>query len=1009
MAYAQGQGSGAAPAVAGQPPPPANPSGATPATGETPLAPQVPMGAPSAATTQAVISSQPASATDNSGVTQMKEIVVTGTSLKGVAPIGTSVTTIGQDLIKSTGAVSVSQLTNTVPAITTSGSAPQGQNVYSFYSPQIHSLGGSASNSTLVIIDGLRPTGGGTQYSETDPNIIPISAIERVEVLADGASSVYGSDAVAGVVNYITRKSFDGLQVNAQGGWADDYDNVDANFVWGTHNDNTNVVIAGQYTRSSELLNNARSFTRLGNYTSIGGTNLNSFACSPATIRTPASGNNVYLSPSATSTVANVQANAPCNTSIYGAALPEEDRKNLFVRVTHDFTDKFSVSGTFVYNQLHTSAPAAPGTVTGVTVYGPGSGKGGQINPYFVAPAGEPTATQETVTWLDNLTSNAGVTSSEEDVYYGTVVANYNITDRWSATFSDAYGKNTSSLTGSNVFCSACANLALNGTAQTSGNPNTSDISGQNVIALNLPLTTANALNVWAPAGANATAASVLKQLYATNTSNINYNTSNQSKLEVQGPLFKLPAGDVRLAVGGEFYSTQLTQDIVQPDNTGPTTNGSAERIYNFSRNVYSAYSEAIFPLISADMGIPLIRKVDVDLSGRYDKFSDVGSTVNPKFALNWQIFDGLTFRANYSTSFVAPPMAAVGDPSQGYLYASGSVGVASTIFVPVSAYPNVTQVPGCANATTTCELGLSNNQGLRRQLGGGFDNVQPERGEAWSVGVDFTPRFLPGFAANVTLFNNRFVGGVTSPNPNSIVNSAGLHNQLTICPNGCTQAQINTFANTANGVTISGAVPSSVYYLLDQDTGNVLNLDIQGIDSTIGYQFRTERFGSFRVGDSFSYFTKFDQNFGGGPTFSVLNTAGYNTTFPSIQFHSRANVGWTGGPITLDFFINYVGAYRNYSNTSAAPIILNTAGNPIGGGDKVGAQTTVDSHLAYTFQHGWVRGDQLYIDVQNLFNETPPFFNGNTSGILGGANGYDGFVSNPIGRIVSVGMRANF
>jgi iron complex outermembrane receptor protein len=86
------------------------------------------------------------------------------------------------------------------------------------YAPTIHSLGSSSSNSTLVLIDGHRISPGSQQQTLTDPNIVPPIAIERVEVLAEGASSVYGSDAVAGVVNFITRRNYKGFEVTGQVG-----------------------------------------------------------------------------------------------------------------------------------------------------------------------------------------------------------------------------------------------------------------------------------------------------------------------------------------------------------------------------------------------------------------------------------------------------------------------------------------------------------------------------------------------------------------------------------------------------------------------------------------------------------------------------------------------------------------------------------------------------------------------------------------------------------------------
>jgi iron complex outermembrane recepter protein len=116
-------------------------------------------------------------------------------------------------------------------------------------------------------------------------------------------------------------------------------------------------------------------------------------------------------------------------------------------------------------------------------------------------------------------------------------------------------------------------------------------------------------------------------------------------------------------------------------------------------------------------------------------------------------------------------------------------------------------------------------------------------------------------------------------------------------------------------------------------------------------------------------------------------------------------------GPFSADVFVNYTGSYRNWSNTSVIPVTVDAIGNPVGGGDKVKSQTIFDFHTSYSFEEGVgpLSGAQVYLDIQNVFDEEPPFFNGNTSGILGGAWGFNGFTSNPIGRLVSVGLRAEF
>jgi iron complex outermembrane receptor protein len=952
------------------------------------------------------------------------DIIVTGTAIRGVAPVGSNLVSVGAETIEKTAPVNLSQLVNTVPSITTAGSLAQGENGYSYYSPQIHSLAGSSSNTTLVVVDGLRLPGGGTQFNQSDPNIIPVSAIQRVEVLADGASSVYGSDAVAGVVNFITRRTFDGLEANIQTGFAKDYTNKSANFIWGKTWGTGGVYLAGSWTEQNTLYNSDRSFTSRGDYRPIGGSNNNSFQCSPATIQVTGVSSGavpagVFLSPSATGTIANTQANSPCNNSVYGVLSPGQGRGNVLMKAVNDFSDKLSVAFTLNYNRQKTHSPNGPGGLTNAAAFGPGSNRGGQINPFFIAPAGAPNAIQQGVTWLAvTPDGDYGEVESQSDVVYSTAVIDYEITDDWSISLSDALGWNRSALNTINGFCTACAMLALNGTAQSSGSTTATDIAGQNVIALNLPLTTANALDVWNPAGTNRTSAAVLRNLYRANSENTNYNTFNQFRVNLQGALFSLPAGQLKIAIGGEHMWQEQTQKISGSNNTGPTTTGSNFRVYNYGRTVKSAFAEVYIPVISPEMHIPLIYKIDISAAVRYDSFDDVGDTTNPKFAANWEVFKGFKLRGNWSKAFVAPPIGVIGDPSQGYLYSSGSIGTNGVISVPTANYPSVVNIPGavaantsnaCTTAVAVCQIGQGNS-GLRRQLGGGFTNEVPQRGRSWSAGFDFAPTFLPGLVAAGTYFHNTFIGGVSSPSPTAVVNSAGLRDLLTLCPSGCTPTQINTFANIANGATISGAVPAAVYYLIDQSSRNALNLTVEGIDGQFTYRTRETGAGRFTIGTAFTYFTKFKQNFGGGTEFDILNTAGYNTTFPSVQFKNRAQAGWSLSGFSADLFWNHVGSYHNWASSTVTAITTDASGNPAGGGDRVKSIDTFDLHVQYELGgESFARGWQVFVDAQNIFDTDPPFFNGNTAGILGGAWGYNAFVSNPLGRVTSLGLRIKF
>jgi len=232
----------------------------------------------------------------------------------------------------------------------------------------------------------------------------------------------------------------------------------------------------------------------------------------------------------------------------------------------------------------------------------------------------------------------------------------------------------------------------------------------------------------------------------------------------------------------------------------------------------------------------------------------------------------------------------------------------------------------------------------------------------------------------------------------------------LTICPTGCTQQQILEFANVANGATIGGSIPPNVYYLIDQNARNWLNLSIEGYDATIDYGFDLGSAVRARVGASGTYFTAFDQNFGDTPTFSVLNTSGFNGVFPSIQFKSRAYFGITWGDFTADLFWNHVGDYKNWGGSTVTPLVRDANGNPQSGGDTVKASNTFDLNMSQKLSLGGAFNDlTLTLDFRNLTDEDPSFFNGNQGGFMGGAWGYDNYTSNPVGRLITVGVRARF
>jgi iron complex outermembrane receptor protein len=923
--------------------------------------------------------------------TQSADIIVTGTSIRGVAPVGANLISVGPKEIAATGAQTITQILATVPALSSMGNAGQGEVKGSYYQPQIHQLGGSASSSTLVLIDGHRASPGGTNHTNIDPGLVPINMIERVEVLPEGASSTYGSDAVAGVVNFITRTRFDGIQVGGQAGFRDGAKSIQGSILAGKSWDDGSIVFAYSHTYQGALAYSDRAYTN-PNHIAQGGTNFNNFNCAPATLQ-PGGTGNIFLNATSGVSVANNAANSPCSAWAYSDVLPQELRDNAMVKGRINVSDKLTLGADFVYGTRRTSAATSRGTVT-ATAFGTTA----QANPFYVTPAGYTgSATKETVRWLaDDLYGPGAKSLSGSDSFFADGTAEYRIDSNFTvnllalAAHDDSYTKTTGQINQS------LANLYLNGTTNSSGSLTTPSIPGSNAIITNLPLTASNALDVWNVGSANRTSQAVRDALLDNGNLLRQVFNVQQFRISTNGKLFNLPAGPVGIAVGAEYLRTTLYELAISPNNAGSAQVGSNQGQFNFTRSVKSAFGEIRIPLIGPEMHVPLMRSFEVNLSGRYDHYNDFGDTTNPKAAFDWEVGGGFKIRGNISTSFVAPPIDIVGDANGVYVNSRYN-SFTNNVAVPVSLFPAITQmgIPGCTAASTTCNI--SSLQGLR--VNTGDHNAGPQKGKGYSFGVDFHPDFLPGLTGQVTYWHAKLTGAVTGPQIGFVVNTASLAHLLTFYPGGATPEQIA--AATAHIPQVS-ALPTRTDYILEVINSNYLNLDVSGIDASFTYTLRTGSAGTFVIGDAITYFTKFRQSYGtDGESYSVLNTTGANGVFPSVQLQMRGTFGWSLGGLNTNLFLNYSGGYRNWSSSSVTPVTLDAKGNPNGGGDRVGANLTFDTNIAYTFGSGFLKGQAVSFNVRNIFDRNPPFYNS--------TDGYDGYVANVQGRTISLGLQLKF
>jgi iron complex outermembrane receptor protein len=388
---------------------------------------------------------------------------------------------------------------------------------------------------------------------------------------------------------------------------------------------------------------------------------------------------------------------------------------------------------------------------------------------------------------------------------------------------------------------------------------------------------------------------------------------------------------------------------------------------------------------------VPFVQSINVDVSGRFDHYSDFGNTSNPKIAFDWRVDSDLKFRANWSTSFVAAPTDELGADGT-WNNTNYQPYPTNSIAVPVALFPLVTQfgLAGCTAASVTCDI--STLRGLH--ITNGNPHQDPSKGRGWSAGFDYAPSYIPGLTFGFTYWSTKIKGGSTGPQIAAISSNASLANLLTFYPACATPAQISAIAKT---LPLTAPLEACTQYIVNTLNSSYLNLHSEGVDSSINYVFPTDSWGTFSAGDAVSVFTLFKESLGSaGQEYDVSNTTGANS-FPTVGLQMRGNVGWALDAFSAQLFANYTGSYRNWGSPKNPITTDPVTHNPTGGGDPVKANVTFDVNLAYDFNDGYLGNDQVSLNIRNIFDRDPPFYNS--------ANGYDTNVGSPLGRVITLGL----
>jgi iron complex outermembrane recepter protein len=852
---------------------------------------------------------------------QSEDIIVTGSRIRGATPVGSTVIAVGRNDFGATAAVSTSEIFRDIPQVVNVGvnetnRGAQGGSGNITYANAIN-LRGIGPGATLTLIDGHRVVGGGTRGEFIDPSVVPLLALQRVEVVADGASAVYGSDAVAGVANLILRRDIDGVEANARFGAADNYSTRQLGAAIGKVWNTGQVLLAFEHSYHSALNGLDRPYIR-SDQRAFGGPDFRSTNCNPGNIVV---GGVSYAIPeggvtSGTAGVLRPNTRNRCEVGALSDVIPEIEKNGAVLTFRQELAPGVTVSGDgFYYKRTYGRAVAVQAQALVVP----------RSNAFFVAPPGTNPASVQVQYFFGRDYGDTYNYNGSSEAYQGTIGLDVDLFGDWNVDLRGSYGYNED--VGYNY------------------NPNPT--------ALTAALASSNPATAFNPfGGVNSPAVLAAIGNYVTLAAPGSGDLI-QIQAQASGSLFRLPGGALRLAFGGEYNRINATAGTYRGP-IGALTGADVE----LGRNFKSAFAELLIPIFGSDNAIGGFQRLEINLAGRYDSYSDVGDTWNPKIGVNWDPFAGLRLRGNWGTSFRAPTL---------FSGTTNNPTLRSENFIDPQSPTGITP-------------GYFRNEGN--------PNLTPEEATTWSLGLDLTPELLRGFTASATYFNVDYRRQISTVLGDiSILQRAELYPGL-ITRNPSAQL----IAELAARLPIQGTPLPTVGVLVDARPNNLGVSLIDGVDFIANYRFETNDGSRFGVGVNGIWYNSFkvaqtDQS----PAIERINFI----NFP-VRYRLRGTASWQKNGFRVASFVNHVPSYRNNSATPE---------------QRIADWTTVDLDLSYEVPSGggrsWLRGMNLSLNVTNLFDRDPPY------AILAPdarqSGGFDVQQSSPLGRLITAGIGLRF
>ncbi|KCZ64685.1 TonB-dependent receptor [Hyphomonas atlantica] len=438
----------------------------------------------------------------------------------------------------------------------------------------------------------------------------------------------------------------------------------------------------------------------------------------------------------------------------------------------------------------------------------------------------------------------------------------------------------------------------------------------------------------------------------------------------ISGDLLRVPAGPLKAALGGQIRQESFANEIL-----GDRISAEGER------DVAALFGEVQIPLIGEGNAQPGLQRLELNLSGRLDDYSDFGSSANPKFGLLWSPVGGLNLRGSYSTSFAPPAL--------GRTFSVSRTGQILPYQFILDLFGLDAPDPGLADLDYMQVLGTAGD-------------LEPETSRTFTAGFDTDIRRGPhAWRASLSWYDIEFEDRLgTTPVPDGLLDfhapniawedpSAFPEGSVIFYPS---QDEIDALVATFQrpiGVLLDASLDRVGIINNVNVVRNLARTETQGIDLQLDYETQTE-WGDFSAGLNLNHILDFTQQ----ASSSTPAVPAIDTYLNPVDLKVRGRLGWSRDGLSANLFLNHSDAYQTDGTDAAVPI---------------DAWTTADLSLSKGVSFGeaaWLRAAQISLSVTNLFDEAPP--KTPSDGVYSLA-GYDPTNASPLNRFVAIEIRSSF